>query len=363
MKNFRDRDLRGKIYSVFAVIVLVFVGFTAIAVFTEHIGIIIGVAIAALCFIFLMMDALLRSIANPAKQLAQSAKNLADGDFNNMTAYNSDDEFGQLSVSLAHVSNTLKKLQEAEQAIADYEKELENMAAHLEKLVGGELSALRMGYGQKSRHVAAIFVLARTLGEIVADIQSLAASAASGDFKKRLYTEKYVGSWQELAHGMNGLVEALAPPIEQARAAMDAIAIGKLDVKVSADAKGELLKLKVSSNNAAASLAKYVKVISHALDNIDKKSKLSIDLPHDFAAIKTSIAKLSNAAVEAAPSHPYPSTATSERQRTAPLINRPRVNAIDVPKKFSGAPILDDLNARARAGAIPSYMRPDFGKY
>jgi methyl-accepting chemotaxis protein len=361
MKKFRDRPLREKIHLAFAAIALVFVGFTAVAIFVEQIGIIIGAGAAALVFVALMMDVLLRSVANPAKQLAQSAKSLANGDFRNMAVYESEDELGQLSACLADGAETLIKLQEARQAIAGYEKDLENMAAHLENLLYGELSTPRIGYGQKSRHVAAIFVLSRTLGEIMADMQSLAASAASGNFSKRLDAGKYGGSWQDLAHSMNGLMEALAPPIEQVRAALDAIAAGKLDVKVTADAKGELLKLKVSSNNAAASLAKYVKAITHALENIDKKSRFLLDLPHDFAPIKASITKLGDINAGAAPGRPHPNAPASERRQATSFVNRPRRNAIDEPKKFSGAPKSDGLEAGS--GATPGYMRPDFGKY
>ena len=353
--------LRTRIYTVFAVIILIFAGFAGVAVFAGHIGIILGAAAVALGFIIFLMDKLLRLVADPAAQLAQSAKNLIEGNLKNMTKHESDDEFGQLSDSLAHAADTLIKLQEAEKAIAGYEKELDDMSNHIEKLANGELSAIRTGYGQKSRHMTAALALSRTLHEIAADIQNLVSSAASGDFKKRLAAEKYSGDWQKLAYSMNGLMEALGIPIEQAKAAMDAVAAGKLDVKVEADAKGELLKLKASTNNATAALGKYVKTITDALENIDRNSKFQATLPNDFAPIKTAIAELSNNTARTVIDRPPAKAAIPAAHQIAASTAQPHGRIGIIPKKFSGAKRIEGLEASKEG--IPSYMKSDFGKY
>ena len=351
---FKNMTLRGKFALIFAVIVFIFFSFTIVAVYVQHIGIILGISALAIILILIMLSILLRNVADPAAQLAELIKNPATGD-----------ELAQLSAYLAHAKDTQIKLQEARQTIMDHEKELEGMSNFMEKLVNGELSAMRMGYGQSSRHVAAAFVLARTLHEIVADIHGLATSAASGDFKKRISSEKYGGDWQKLAHGMNTLIEAVAEPIIETKEAMDAIATGKLYVKVSAGTKGDLLKLKTSANNATTALAKYVDTIVKAIENIDKRSRFSTELSNDFAPIKAAITVLGDNMSKDTGA----ATGANARTTMGAALNRQslasRTNATrdtNAPKKLSGAAKIDGLAANSDGGT-PSYMRTDFGKY
>lgn len=355
---FRNMALRAKFILAFSVIALIFAGFAAVAIFAAQTGIILGAAALGLLLIFVMLSILIHGVADPAARLADSAKNLADGEFKaNIPLFDNDDEIGRLSRHLSRGADALLKLQEANRKAAAIiegnERELENVAARMEEFINGELAA-NMGYGQKSRHIAATFVLARTLSEIVADTNGLIIAATSGDFRKRLAAEKYEGDWRKLAHNLNALVDAVATSVEQARSAMDAVAAGRLDVNISADARGDLLRLKTSVNNAVTSLAKYVGNITRALENVDKRTRFSSDLPNDFAPIKTAIDALGdNLAKSAKAAAPRPKanlTSISSRKTSAAA-----------PKKFSGAVKLDGLEANL--GGTPSYMRPDFGKY
>ena len=391
MKSFGNMTLRAKLNLIFAVVALIFAGFAATALLVTQTEIIIGAAVLALILILVMLNILMHYVANPAETLAKSAKNLADGDLKIMMRHESDDELGQLSDCLFLAADSLSKLREANHMIeykmrrrefgtmmptdsflgeykeaanltnsiiSIYEEELANMAACMEKFAAGEFSA-NIGYGQKSRHIAAAAAMARSLDMFSADMQNMMASAAAGDFTQRLDAEKYKGNWKKQAHNVNGLMEALAAPIEQARAAMDAVAAGKLDVKVTTDAKGELLKLKVSTNNATTALAKYVKSIIYILENIDKKSRYSAELPQDFAPIKAAAAKLGEDLTKKV-SAPGGTQTAFVRQRTAFETTSPSVNA-NFTRHFSGAPKIADLEANSKE--VPVYMRPDFGKY
>jgi len=221
-----------------------------------------------------------------------------------------------------------------------------------------------MGFGQKSRHVATAFVLARTLHENVADMQGLAAAIAAGDFSKRLTAEKYGGDWKKLADAMNKMADALAEPVEQARSAMDAIVAGNLGVKISADARGELLKLKTSTNNATTSLAKHVKTIIHAVENINKKPRLLADLPQDFAPIKTAIVEASESIAKDRDGSARPAIAPGPLSRRSAATNTSTTECqrdLQAHKKFSGALKLDGTQINTQG--TPDYMKSDFGKY
>jgi len=365
MKTFKNMTVRAKFNSAIAFVVLIFVGFAATAVFVEHIGIIIGAALVALGMMLIVLTDLMRNVSHPAEKLLESAKSLADGDFKNIVSYESDDEFGQLSSQLSQIANRLSKLPEANQSITSLQSELDNVSMHMEKFINGELASARMGFGKKSRHVATAFVLARTLHENVADMQGLAAAIAAGDFSKRLAAEKYGGDWQKLAHAMNKMADALAESIEQARSAMDAIAAGNLGVKISADARGELLKLKTSTNNATASLTKHVKTITHALENINKKPRLLADLPQDFAPIKMAIIEAGESMAKDRDGSARPAAIApgplSRRSAAANTSTTERQRDLQAHKKFSGALKLEGIQINTQG--TPDYMKSDFGKY
>jgi len=360
MKSFKNMALQGKFALVFTAIVLVFLGLVAVALFLPRIEIIIVVAVSGLILILAMLSILNRNVSQPVAQLLQLAKNLNDDDFKNMTPYDSDDELGQLSDCLARTADSLAKLHEARQTIANYESDLENLSAQMEKILAGDLASVKMGFGKNSRYMATAFVLARTLHEIAADMQGLATAAAAGDFKKRVEAEKYGNDWKKIAQSLNKMMEALAEPIEQAKDVMDNLAAGKLDTKMTAEARGELLKLKTAANSAAASLTKYVKTITHSLENIDKKPRFLSDLPHDFAPIKTAIVGLTDDLAKRSSTRRDAVEATDVRPRTAFGTARTRDKSVK-PTKFSGAARLDGMGVNT--GETPSYMRPDFGKY
>ena len=358
MKNFRDTALRAKIISAFAAIALFFVIFVTFVVFALQTVFLVSAAALMLLIIFALLFILLRAGKNEIDplfdNLAKLNKSIEDlqTESRRIAGKIKKSEFGGLMQPEIFSEDILSIVTLTNSIISAYETELENMSARMEKLAAGEFSA-NMGYGQKSRHTSAASASARTLDEIVRALQSVAAAGTAGDFKKRLDAEKYSGDWQKLAHGINGMTEATATAIEQARAVTDAFAAGKLDAKYTADAKGEFHKLKVSSNNAAAALAKYTKTITHALENMDRRSKFLTDLPHDFAPVKEAIVKLGDSRVI--------SSNASSVGTMAAAVSRPVQNAGDRVKKVSGAIRVDDLDVGVRGA--PSYTQPDFGKY
>ena len=399
MTGFRNLSIRKKIFRAFFSIIALFVVLVAVAIFAVRVEIIIGAAIIILIVIFAEMAFLLKYVAEPAERLAQSVKNFAGNGFKGMVSQGSDDELGQLSDHLLYMSESLAKLREAthkveqkarrrefgnmlptdlflgdyknivsltNSIISNYENELENAAVHMEKFASGDFIA-NVGYGQKSRHIAAISALSHTLNEISTDVYSLASSASAGNFKKSMDAEKYNGNWKKLAHSLDELLNSLVLPIKQTREMLDAVAAGKLNVKVSADAKGEFLKLKTSANNAAAALAKYVKTIVHALENIDKKSKLLSELPQDFTPIKSAISNLGTGAANAASVMPASKdraiNAVPKNMNKAENMqtNQGRDGSKGASKRVSGAMRVSGMDTNA--GGTPSYMKPDFGKY
>ena len=359
MNNFKNSALRAKINFAFVIIILAFGAFTAVAILVPNIIIVLGAAVLVLILIFVMLFILLRTGKKEVDRLSDDLEHLHKSitdlrtESQKVAGKIKKREFGNQIQSDVFLDDFLSVVSSTNSIISAYETELENMTAYMEKFAAGELSA-STGYGQKSRHISAASALARTLDEIAKDMQNMATASANGDFKKRLDAEKYSGDWQKLAHSINGMMEALEAPIGQAKDVMDALAAGKLDAKVTADAKGELHKLKVSSNNAAAALAKYTKIITHALENMNGRSKFLTDLPNDLAPIKVAINKLGD-------SHPKSNNIASLAGAAGAAPARLNLKSGDTAKKVSGALRVDGLEADTMG--TPSYTQSDFGKY
>ncbi|MCL2574373.1 MAG: hypothetical protein FWE34_07480 [Defluviitaleaceae bacterium] len=393
----KNMTLRAKFVLSFSFIILIFVAFALFTVFVSQVSILIVATIIAIILILIVLSILMRIVVIPAITISKSSKDFVSGNLKNIIAYKGNDELGQISDYLTHSADSLFRLREAKHLIESkmrrhefgermptdafdgefkvaatltnsiiscLEDELDNLSLYLEKFAVGEFTYSK-GYGQKSRHIVAVSALSRTISEISADIQSIVSAAASGDFKKRIICKKYSGEWNKLAQNLNKLMDALIVPIEQTKVALDAIAIGKMDVKVDANAKGELLKLKVSANNASTALTKYLGIIAQSLENIERKSRHLSELPNDFVSIKVALANLN-----------IEGTAKSRRDiafggkagsATTPLqegtnISTPRkkINPSAV-NKVSGAPRIDGL--QVNTGETPVYMQSDFGKY
>jgi len=338
--NFDDILIKKRMLHAFVRICMAVAAFAVAAIFVAHVIILVVIAMVVLAIVITEGAFLIRYVRT---------------------------EFDHLSDGLVNTADIASQLQEAQKTITNYEAELENISTYIEKLMNGELSSIRMGFGQKSRHMAATFVLARTLHENIADMQVMVDAAAAGDFRRRLSAEKYVGDWQKLATSINGMLDAMASPIEQAREIMEAITAGKFGAKMAADCKGEFSKLKTSINNATSALSKYTKTIAQALENIDRKSNFMTDLPGDLASIKTAINQLSDnmkpvttTRQGAAGASPHSKT-SFDKSRSRPAHTVMPRDTANAPKKFSGAARLNGLSANK--GSAPSYMQSDFGKY
>ena len=346
------------------------------------------VSAVLLTVVFYMLH---KSIVSPAAKLAVLTKNIAQGNFKNLEKYKSGDELGLLSDSLETIIqtlNNLKKLQndwlyraqrgEQNEAlptdlflgefneivsatnsiISGFESELDVITASITRFANGDFSSLsRMRHN--SQYISLINEMSASLKTICYDIQNILASSVAGDFKNHMEVGKYNGEWQKIAINVNSLMDSIAMPLTQMKSVLDDAASGKFDKKVTAEAKGDLLKLKVSINNTFTNLTKYLKTITESLREAGGRSRTYLDLPGDLTPIKIALSELheNTALKNSANSTPAPESRTSAVSRSA----NAGKSKHDGTKRFSGAPSVD--SAVIRGKGQPDYTRSDFGKY
>jgi len=315
-------------------------------------------AIAALVAV-IFIASLQKSIAQPAEQLADAAEKIAGGATRlDIPIYESECEMGRIYRGLTQIAANLEKtgkdhdafVKSSDKAVLDLETELKNMLAAVEKLAAGEF-ATSGGYSQKSQYAKATDELASTLRDICGETSGVIGRAAQGDFNKSFDTNKYKGQWSKLSQEIARL-QAASLPITQAKAVLDGLAQGKFDVKVNADAQGDLLQLKTAANGAAAALQKHVAAIISTIENASR-GRTHVDLPGAFAPIKAAITATQPQAAPAATRAPIQrSFSAAEKAGQKP--------GIDSARKFSGA--AKTVSAPHTKGE-PDYTKSDFGKY
>lgn len=362
-------------FAVIAVFVAIIFGLTVFILYslgtvtTWAVVTLMAASTIAILLIIYIAVALRLSLVEPASRLAAAIEALAEGNLSWMPPHDAAHELGQFLDGLAEVAANMKVLQDANSrltasssaAISALEAEIGEITAAMAKFAEGDFT-VESQYRQRRSQNKSADILAGKLRDICADVQNVAASIATGNFKNAIDASKYNGEWQKLALGMNRAAESVALPLTQVKAACEGLAQGKLGVKVTADAKGELLQLKTAANNATSNLAKYVANIAHALENAGPRARTLSDFPNDFGSVKLAITKINErlGGGKTGPDTGIRTQSLSAGADGTPAAKKQAAGA-DIKSKFSGA-------AKFKGDVVKSdvkadFNRSDFGKY
>ena len=92
----------------------------------------------------------------------------------------------------------------------------------------------------------------------VEDIEKLVATAGRGKLDARLDPEKYFGTYKQLAHGLNGLMDTVSEGLGETGEVLSALAHTDLSQRVTGDYAGSFDKLKTDTNAVADKLTEIV---------------------------------------------------------------------------------------------------------
>lgn len=260
------------------------------------------------------------------KKFVNDADNMAKGELSSNIRIDDKNEMGELSESLASVNDTVASLiydielinEKFGEGESDYRLDktkyngayaevADSVNLVIEGLIGiitksiisvrkyavGDfdysMERLPGKFGQIS---TAVDTVKDNLQSVVADINNVIQKASNGDLSIRINTEEYTGGWKELTEGLNTLVENTNEPIADTARALDALALGNLDVRVEKEYKGVYNEIKNSFNNTVVNLSTYIRDIDRVLYEIANKNyDISVDREYigDFEKIKASL--------------------------------------------------------------------------
>ncbi|WP_088188102.1 methyl-accepting chemotaxis protein [Desulfosporosinus sp. FKA] len=137
-----------------------------------------------------------------------------------------------------------------------------------------------------------IEALRHNLKEVSSEIGILIEASKEGRLGERANAKLFKGDWADLVQGLNGLIDAILEPIQEAAAVLEEMAKGNLRVNVKGNYKGDHAKIKQALNETLSTLDSYVSEISDVLTQMANGNldvEISKDYRGDFSEIKKSL--------------------------------------------------------------------------
>ncbi len=179
---------------------------------------------------------LVESVANPLGDLTACLKRIADND---LTENMSQDYPG-----------VWKELKDAANSVHEH---LTHIQETVVRVSNGDLSDLgeyrRIGRRSgKDTLVPAITKLIESIKSVIEEVAMLTGAVTAGDLTKRGDENQFRGAYREIIHGMNGLIESMANPLEEFKAMLDLIAVNDYTKKMEQEYSGVWGELKGAVN-------------------------------------------------------------------------------------------------------------------
>lgn len=124
------------------------------------------------------------------------------------------------------------------------------------------------------------------------DTVSLSENAMAGRLSTRIDGEQHKGAYRQIVEGVNGILDSVIAPVNEARDVLTEIAQGNLGVQVAGDYQGDHAVIKNAVNSTVESLNGYIGEISHVLGEMSKGNldvAIASEYKGDFIRLKESI--------------------------------------------------------------------------
>ena len=124
---------------------------------------------------------------------------------------------------------------------------------HIDREYKGEFVKLRDGFN-------GVFV---SLNNMLEDAGALMQAAQEGKLDKRVDVSRHPGDYRRIVEGMNGILEAVAAPVEVSASYVERISKGDIPAKITTEYNGDFNAIKLSLNRCIDSLDALLKEMAH----------------------------------------------------------------------------------------------------
>ena len=123
--------------------------------------------------------------------------------------------------------------------------------------------------------------LRKNLKEVSSEINQLIIASQEGKLSERANAQAFHGDWAVLIKGLNGLIDAIIEPIQEAAAVLDEMSRGNLNASVKGNYKGDHAKIKNALNDSINTLSSYVSEISQVLNEM-AEGNLNVGITREY---------------------------------------------------------------------------------
>lgn len=178
-----------------------------------------------------------RPITTALASLRHVAAGLAIGDIEQEITVTSKDETGQLATAMQQMVEAQRELASVARAISAGDTTRKVAVRSDKDTLGQSFVALR-----------------QTIEALVNETDSLVTAARGGNLQQRSDAQQFQGSYRDLVHGINELLDAVVTPINEASDVMSRVADRDLTARVLGQYQGDFDRIKNSINVAAETL-------------------------------------------------------------------------------------------------------------
>ncbi|MDQ8154711.1 MAG: methyl-accepting chemotaxis protein [Gemmatimonadota bacterium] len=195
---------------------------------------------------------IVRDVLGVIGQMSKAATAIAAGRVDQRVEYRNTDELGALAT-----------------AFRDMIEYIGGIAHAADRLAVGDMSstvAERSADDVLSRNMNRA---TDTLREIVGEAHELIEAAKEGDLGRRGQPEKFQGAYRDLIGGINDMLDALAKPMEEARAALEEMAAKDLCARMDGEYRGDHAKLRDALNTALENVDSTISGIQASVEQVN----------------------------------------------------------------------------------------------
>jgi methyl-accepting chemotaxis protein len=191
-----------------------------------------------------------RSIIKPLAQLNAAVARISDADAN-LVFETGTNEVGQLGV-----------------AYKDLLAYIGEIGVATERLAAGDFSAKVTPRSERDMLAARFATVTTTLQQALGEVSSLVGAAREGRLDQRADATKFQGTYREVISSVNGLMDAVRGPIDEAVVVMERMAQRDLRDPMTGNYAGEFGRLKRAINTALGDVASSIGRVSSASEQL-----------------------------------------------------------------------------------------------
>jgi len=192
-----------------------------------------------------------RQIFAPLGKMEQAAASIAVGDIHQQIEHRSRDEIGSLA--------------QAFRGLIHYLKDAANTA---ESLSRGELDTNVAVRSEKDMLSQNFVRVTERLREVMSETTRLIEAARAGKLNERGNAQQFQGGYRELVGGINGMLDAIVSPINEAAAVLQQVAARDLTARMQGHYQGEHAKIKEALNTAVENLDTGLSQVSAGTEQV-----------------------------------------------------------------------------------------------